>query len=185
MFATDLKSPLLRRLDELACLQDGWDGEDSLAPTRQAVVGMSRLISSLSPQAGRLIQDPELSLNAHADGSLLLDFALPDGSLIAGAISHADAWSGYAFLPDGTLLDFAPTDDLESLLKLLSPIIDSERNLATVTSKARIGLNPKDVSSETISLDSLEASAARSIAKGEYMAMEEFCERARRLSELD
>jgi hypothetical protein len=125
MLQTDLRSPLLRRIDQLARLQDGWNGEDSRAPLPQTLERLRNLIDALPRFALRLIQDPEHDLYADSDGDLLLEWALADGQIVAGIITQPEGWSGYFFDRNDEPTDLELSSDLDLIVKAFKPILET------------------------------------------------------------
>lgn len=125
MLQTELRSPLLRRIDQLSRLQDGWNGEDSFAPLPQTIERLQNLIDALPKYALRLIQDPSHDIYADSDGDLLLEWALSDGQIVAGIITQPEGWSGYFVDRDDESTDVGLSADLDSIIKAFRPTLDA------------------------------------------------------------
>jgi len=121
-----LRSLLLLRLDELSRLQDGWEGEDSLAPTQQTVEHAKHLLASLPTEAHDLIHDVKDDFYAESDGSIVLDWALPTEQVVVTLVVRNSGISGYWFDRSNRyktiVLTTKPSEALEPLEEIFKAV---------------------------------------------------------------
>ena len=108
MLQTELRSPMLRRIDQLARLQDGWNGEDSLAPDADIIRLAEKLVQALPAEAWAAFKSLERDFYATAYGTVVIDWALDDGRVVASVEVSNQAYSGFAVLPDRETVDVEP-----------------------------------------------------------------------------
>ena len=84
---------LLEAIEHLGKLADGWAGEDSVAPSDQAIKD-ARLLVSLLPEG-----IPEPTVCAADDGEILIDWVVDDKKAIVGL--EGDRGFGYALYHAG------------------------------------------------------------------------------------
>ena len=84
----EIRRRLKEAIDELAKLSDGWAGEGSLAPSRQAIEDAQRFASLLPERI------PEPTVCAADDGEILIDWAFADKRAVVGL--EGDGRFGYA-----------------------------------------------------------------------------------------
>jgi len=128
MLQTELRSPLLRRIDQLAHLQDSWNGEDSFAPDANIVRFAEELIQALPSEAWDVFQSLERDIYATAYGTIVIDWALDDGRVVASVEVSNQAYSGFAVLPDRESVDVEPFASPAALPEVYSRVF---RHLAS------------------------------------------------------
>jgi hypothetical protein len=84
---------LKQAIDELGRLIDGWAGEDSVAPSKQAIEDAQRFASLLPDRV------PEPTVCAADDGEILIDWTLAGKKAVVGL--EGDGRFGYALYSGG------------------------------------------------------------------------------------